>query len=447
MDYLLWPLILQAFLIFLNAVFACAEIAIISMNDAKLAKMAEDGNKRAVRLARLTSQPARFLATIQVAITLSGFLGSAFAADNFSGMIAVWIKGLGSSLSVEALQNISVIVITLILSYFTLVFGELVPKRIAMKKSEKLALGLSGLISFIAKLFAPIVWLLTASTNVILRLFGIDPNEKDEHVSEEEIRMMVDVGTEKGVIDEDEKNMIQNVFEFDDRTVGEFATHRTDIDVLWADEGNDEWEKIIHETRHSVYPVCDDTVDNVVGVMKAKDFFRFCDLPHDELVKNAVHAPYFIPESIRADILFRQMKKTRNHFAVVLDEYGGLLGIVTLNDLLEQIVGDLDDEDDDENEPDEITKLEDGTWLVRGQAPIDEVADALDIYIDPGEYDTIGGLIFNSYGSIPDDGSRFETDFQNMHVQVLEIRDHMIEKATITIELPPESDADEDEAE
>lgn len=238
---LLWQLLLQIILIALNAVFACAEIAVISFNDNKLARLAEQGDKRAVRLARLTSQPARFLATIQVAITLAGFLGSAFAADNFSDMLTEWLVGLGVSLPASTLDTISVVLITIILSYFTLVLGELVPKRVAMRKAEALALGMSGLISFISKLFAPIVWLLTISTNALLRLIGIDPNADDEEVTEEEIRMMVDAGREKGVIDEEETEIIQNVFEFDDITAGELATHRTDIALLWTDETMEQW--------------------------------------------------------------------------------------------------------------------------------------------------------------------------------------------------------------
>ena len=222
---ILFMILLQVFLILLNAVFASAEIAVISINDAKLARMAAEGDKRAVRLARLTSQPARFLATIQVAITLSGFLGSAFAAENFSDGLVNWLVSLGVGVPAATLDAIAVVIITLVLSYFTLIFGELVPKRVAMRKAESLALGISGLISAIAKLFAPIVWFLTASTNAVLRLLGIDPNAEEETVSEEEIRMMVDVGTQKGTIDHEEKQFIQNVFEFDDLTAGEIATH------------------------------------------------------------------------------------------------------------------------------------------------------------------------------------------------------------------------------
>ena len=325
MEYHVTQLILfQIFLILLNAVFACAEIAVISINDNKLASMAAQGDKRAKRLAALTAQPASFLATIQVAITLSGFLGSAFAADNFSERMVKALIGLGVTISPAALDTISVIFITLILSYFTLIFGELVPKRLAMKNAEVLALSMSAMIYWISKMFAPIVFALTASTNQVLKLLGIDPNSEDKELSEEEIRMLVDVGSERGVIAPEEKEMIQNVFEFDDLIVGDFATHRTDIIMLWADDSDEEWERVISESRFAKYPVCKETVDNVIGILNTKDYFRLKDRTREAVIRNAVVPAFFIPESICADVLFRQMKQSRNHFAVVLDEYGGM---------------------------------------------------------------------------------------------------------------------------
>lgn len=328
---ILFMILLQVFLILLNAVFASAEIAVISINDAKLAKMAAEGDKRAVRLARLTSQPARFLATIQVAITLSGFLGSAFAAENFSDGLVNWLVGLGVKVPTATLDAIAVVIITLILSYFTLIFGELVPKRVAMRKAESLALGISGLISVIAKLFAPIVWILTASTNTVLRILGIDPDAEEETVSEEEIRMMVDVGTQKGTIDHEEKQFIQNVFEFDDLTAGEIATHRTDLTILWMKESMEEWEATIHGSRHTRYPVCGESADNVVGILNAKDYFRLTDRSRETVLEQAMESPYFVPDSVKADVLFRNMKGGCHPLAVVLDEYGGMTGIITIN--------------------------------------------------------------------------------------------------------------------
>ncbi|MBS5933766.1 MAG: HlyC/CorC family transporter [Clostridiales bacterium] len=434
---MIMQILLQIMLILLNAVFACAEIAIISMNDNKLASMAANGDKRAIRLARLTSQPARFLATIQVAITLSGFLGSAFAADNFSDTLVDWLVSIGVSLPAKTLDTISVILITLLLSYFTLVFGELVPKRIAMKRAESLALAMSALITFISHLFAPIVWFLTVSTNGILRLFGIDPNTEENNVSEEEIRMMVDVGSEKGVIDPEEKEMIQNVFEFDDLTVDEFATHRTDISLLWLEESVEEWSKTIHETRHSLYPICDETVDHVIGILNAKDYFRLEPKTKENILENAVKPAYFVPETVCADVLFRQMKKTRNHFAVVLDEYGGMVGIVTMSDLLEQLVGDLETEDIELNQEQDIERIDSSTWKIRGCATLDKVAKELSISLPVEDYDTFSGFIFGSYGSIPEDGTTFELDSHTLHIQVLSIADHKIEKTIVCMEPAP----------
>ncbi|MEG1869181.1 MAG: hemolysin family protein, partial [Clostridiales bacterium] len=296
-----------------------------------------------------------------------------------------------------------------ILSYFTLVFGELVPKRIAMKKAEALALGMSGLITAISKLFAPLVWLLTASTNGMLRLCGIDPNAEDEAVSEEEIRMMVDVGNQKGVIDTVEREMIQNVFEFDGLTVGEFATHRTELAILWMDKTAEEWEKTIHESRHTLYPICDGSVDNVVGILNIKDYFRLTDKARETVLREAVKPAHFIPESVRADVLFAQMKNSHNHFAVVLDEYGGMLGIVTMNDLLEQLVGDLDDMED-ANAHSDLEQIDGQTWRIWGGVALDAVAEALHIPLPTDDYDTFGGWVLGQYGFIPEDGTAFELD-------------------------------------
>jgi putative hemolysin len=434
-------LLLQILLISLNAVFACAEIAVISMNDNKMAKMAAAGDRRAIRLARLTSQPARFLATIQVAITLSGFLGSAFAADNFSDRLVAWLLRIGVAIPEKTLDTLAVVLITVILSFFTLVFGELVPKRVAMRKAEKLALSMSAFIDLIARLFAPIVWLLTASTNGILRLLGIDPNAEDDEVSEEEIRMMVDVSSEKGGIDQEEKEFIQNVFEFDDLTAGDIATHRTEVSLLWMDESMAQWEETIHDSRHSLYPVCNESVDDVVGVLNAKDYFRLHDKSRDSVLRTAVRAAYFVPESVKADVLFRNMKYTRNRMAVVLDEYGGVSGIVTMNDLVEQLVGKFDDEDETPEDVPDIERIDSKTWKIRGSALLEEVSAALGVQLPDEEYDTFGGLIFGAHGVIPEDGSNFEIETDGLVIKVIEISDHRIQKALVCLKEPQGKDA------
>lgn len=442
-DPIVWQIILQVFLIALNAVFACAEIAVISMNDNKLAKMAAEGDKRAVKLARLTSQPARFLATIQVAITLSGFLGSAFAADNFSHKLVSLLINLGLKIPASTISTISVVIITLILSYFTLVFGELVPKRVAMKKAETLALKMASLISFISKIFAPVVWFLTISTNALLRLFGIDPNANDEEVTEEEIRMLIDVGSQKGTIDLEEKQMIQNVFEFDDLSVGEITTHRTEVSILWMEETQEQWERTIHESRHSLYPVCDESVDNVVGILNTKDYFRLSDKNRDNIMAAAVRPAYFVPEAVKADVLFQNMKKSRNHFAVVLDEYGGMVGIITISDLLEQLVGDLEDELEIPDTPPEIERIDSNTWKIRGTTSLRDISQQLGVVLKSEEYDTLSGLVFSIYGSIPNDGSEFEVEASGLIIKVISIKEHRVEQALVCLSKEEES-KDED---
>ena len=434
---LLGQLLLQLFLIALNAIFASAEIAVISMNDTKLSRLAASGDKRAIKLERLTNQPAKFLATIQVGITFAGFLGSAFAADNFASRLVDLLINIGVKIPTSTLNTISVIIITLILSYFTLVFGELVPKRVAMKKAEKLALGMSSLIHFISKLFAPLVHLLTSSTNAILRLLGIDPNAEDDNITEEEIRMMVDEGSEKGAINHSEKEMIQNIFEFDDKTAEDVMTHRTEVSLLWLDESDEQWEKTIIDSRHSIYPVCDQTTDDIIGVLNSKDYFRLNDKTRENIMKNAVKPAYFVPETVRTDVLFRNMKQSRNHFAIVLDEYGGMNGIITMNDLLEQLVGDLDDDDTIQRDPIQaIERVDSQTWKIIGSASLREVTDHLGTALPEDEYDTFGGLVFGLLGFIPEDGSPPEVEGYGLYIKVLEIKEHQIGKAIVCLESP-----------
>ena len=424
---MLIPIILQIVLIFLNAVFACAEIAVISMSAPKLEKMAEQGDKRAKRLVALTSQPARFLATIQVAITLSGFLGSAFAAENFSDRLVALAVSAGVNIPERTLDSIAVVLITLILSYITLVFGELVPKRVAMKKAENIALGISGSVSFLSKLFAPIVWLLTASTNLILRCLGIDPHSEDDEVTEEEIRTLVETGGRKGVIDEDEKDVIQNVFEFDDLTAEELVTHRTDIAILWRDEELDKWEKTIHEHRFTRYLVCGDSEDDVLGVLDARDYFRIKNKTHKNVMA-VVKPAYFVPKSVGADVLFHRMRRENQKLAVVLDEYGGLWGIVSLIDLVEQLVGDLSTDDSEQ----EILKISPDTWQIHGSAPTREVFEELGID-ENEEYSstTFGGMILEELGSIPEDGTCPELTVNGFKIKVNQVYDHRIGLTTV----------------
>ncbi len=440
MDDPLPSLLLQLVLILVNAFFACTEIAVISLNDAKLKKNAENGDKRAAVLVRLTEQPARFLATIQVGITLAGFLASAFAADNFADGLAGWLVSLGVGLSASALKTLSVISITIILSYFTLVLGELVPKRIAMQKAEPIAMAMGGVITFVARVTAPLVWLLTASTNGILRLFRMNPNAEEENVTQEEIRIMVDLGEEKGTIAPEEGEMIDNVFELGKKTAEEVMTHRTDMSVLWMEDSVDSWEETICGTNYSRYPVCGEDMDDIVGILHVRDYFcnLRCAEPQD--IKSLLRPAYVVPETARADVLFREMKRNRVHIAVVVDEYGGTSGILTLEDLLEEIVGQIEDEHDEEEQ--EIITLGENHWRVRGSAEIGPLAEELCLQFPEGDYDTLGGLIFAQMSSIPEDGTHPEVDVDNLHIRVEELTDRRVEWADLTV-VPPVEDAEE----
>ena len=346
-----------------------------------------------------------------------------------------WLIGLGVKIPEATLNTIAVILITLILSYFTLVLGELVPKRIAMQKSEQLALGVSGLVGGISVLFRPIVWFLSVSTNAVLRLMGIDPNAEEEECSEEEIRLMVDAGSERGTIDDDEKEFIQNVFEFDDLSAGEIATHRTDVTILFLEDDDEEWARTIHESRHTLYPVCDESPDNVVGILNAKDYFRIEDKSRENLMAKAVRDAYFVPETIRADVLFRNMKKVRTSLAVVLDEYGGMVGIVTLNDLIEELVGELNEapEEQTEKEP-EIRKIGEAVWEISGNVDLSDIEEATGVDLPDEEYETFTGLVFDALGMIPQDGQQdIHLDASGLRIHVTMIEDHQIEKATLEL--------------
>ncbi|MDR0599660.1 MAG: hemolysin family protein [Treponema sp.] len=424
-DPLLWQLLLQLALIACNAVFACAEIALLSVNTVKLEKLAAGGNRGAERLLNLTRKPAKFLAAIQVGITLAGFLGSAFAAENFSRKLSALLVQAGgtsagpgplpgeeaaqrlfTALPVELIHTISLVLITLILSFLTLVLGELVPKRIALRKAETLALALAPFITAVSALFAPAVWLLTAATNGLLRLFRINPQEEEKAVTEEEIRLLIDAGSERGSIASGEQEMIHNVFEFNDKTAGEVMTHRRDAALLWLKDGDEVWEKTVLETRYGYYPVCGDTVDDIRGVLSARDYLGLKDRSRAAALEKALRPAQFAPNTVGAHDLFRKMKARHSHFALVLDEYGSLDGIVTMNDLLEKLVGDLTEEENRREIP-RIEKRGPGLWRFSGAVPLDKAARETGVSFPEGN-DTFGGFVFTLLGRVPDDGEHCE---------------------------------------
>ncbi len=443
-DPLPMQMLLQLILILLNAFFACTEIAVLSSNENRLRKSAEEGKSGATRLVSLLQDPAKFLATIQIGITLAGFLSSAFAASNFADKLVGMLIGWGVGIAPKTLHTFSVIAITLILSFFTLVLGELVPKRVAMQKPERIAMAVAHIIYVIAKATAPVVWLLTASTNGILRLFGVDPTKKDASVTEEEIRMMLDLGEETGSIAPDEGEMIDNVLALGSKTAVELMTHRTNATVLWLEDDAATWEQTIVESTHSRYPVCDEDIDTVVGILHVRDFFCNQRAPKPMPVRTLLRNAYFVPETAQADVLLREMKRTKNHLAIVVDEYGGTSGLVSMEDLLEEIVGQIEDEHDLED-PD-IISLGDNRWRVSGSMSIDDLADAMSVTFPEGDYDTLGGMIFAQMNAIPEDGATPELDIAGLHMRVSELADHRVAWVEITLaECKPEDEGEEDE--
>ena len=390
-------IIVLAILILINAFFAATEIAFISLNDAKIEKQAKEGNKKAKQIKKMLREPSKFLATIQIGITLAGFLSSAFADD-----LAPMLQNL-IPLGLTAWRNISIILITIILSYFSLIFGELVPKRLAMRNSEKIAFGTIGIIRTISIITAPFVKLLTASTNGVSKLFGISGTD-EETVTEEEIRMMVDVGEEKGSIKEEERELINNVFEFNDKVVSEIMIHRKDIYAIDINSDIDNILKELDEYKYSRIPVYEENIDNIVGMLFIKDLLANVNKKEKVKIAKIIREPYFVSENKPIDELFRDLQKNKHQLAIVLDEYGGTAGLVTMEDIIEELVGNIFDEYDEEEK--EFEKIDDNTFLISGSVSIHDLRKILGVEIPEGEYDTLSGYLIELLGRIPSDDEK-----------------------------------------
>lgn len=431
-------LLIQIALIAVNAFFAAAEIAVVSLSETKLRHKTEEGDRISARLLSMVLEPSGFLSTIQVAITLAGFLGSAFAADNFAAPLVRLIRSWGfAAFSDATLNTLCVVLITLILSYFTLVFGELVPKRVAMKEPEKVARGVSGVIRVVSRIMKPVVWLLTKSVNGVLRLFGIDPNDNEEEVTEDEIRMLVDMGEEKGAIEGNERDMIENIFEFNNMTAADCMTHRTDVTALQVDAGNKEIMRTIMESGRSRFPVYGDDLDDVLGTINTRDYLVPLATGGKKTLREILRPAYFVPESVRTDVLFRDMQKKKTHIAIVVDEYGGTSGLITMEDLLEEIVGNIYDEYDPPLPP-EIQKIGENQYRIAGGTMIEVINDALNLHLPTEEgYESLGGLIYSRMMTIPKDGSHPVVECYGLRIRAEEIVDRRVEWATVTVLTPP----------
>jgi putative hemolysin len=419
-------------LIALNAFFAAAEIALISLNDNKIKHMADTGHKKAKIVHKLLSEPSKFLATIQIGITLAGFLASAFAADSFSGHLTELFLRVGIPLSKGLLDSISVIIITLLLSYFTLVFGELVPKRVALKKAEGIAMFAASPLTMLSKITAPFVAFLTFSTNLVARLFGVRPDDEEEEVTEEDIKMMIDVGNERGSIDEDERMMIHNIFELDNKDVTDIMTHRSNMVAIPSHYTLKEIATLVNREMYTRYPVYEGNMDNIIGILHSKDLLAYMGKEETSFqLSKIIREPYFVLESKRIDELFIQMQKNNVLFAIVVDEYGGTDGIVTMEDLVEEIVGNIFDEYD-EPKPPEIKIIGEHTYLLQGTISLDDVQELLKITLPIEIYDTLSGFLISKIGYIPNENEKPTILFNNFEFQVEEIVDRRISQVKVT---------------
>ena len=422
---MLASIIILIILILINAFFAAAEIAFISLNDTKIEIQAKDGNRKAIKIQKMLKDPSKFLATIQIGVTLAGFLSSAFASDTFADMLAPALNNILPSVSIATWKSISIVIITIILSYFTLVFGELVPKRIAMRYYEKVSFASVGIIKTISVITAPFVKFLTFSTNIISKVFGVTGDE-EENVTEEEIRMMIDVGEEKGAIEEEEKEMINNIFEFNDKVVSEIMIPRNKIFALDVNLSiADVIERLSEDTRYSRIPVYEETMDNIKGIVYIKDILLSTKNKNSK-IKGLVKEAYFVSETKMVNELFQELRKNKKQIAIIIDEYGGTAGMVTMEDILEEIVGEIYDEYD--KETDKFKKIDNNTFLFDASIALYDVEKILDVEIDEDDVDTLGGYLIKQLDRIPKDGEKPVIETEKVTYKIEKVLDKKIIK-------------------
>ena len=410
-------------LILLNAYFAATEIAFISLNDAKIEKQAKEGNKKAKQIQKMLRNPSKFLATIQIGITLAGFLSSAFASDAFADRLAPALNEMMPFLSITVWRNISIILITLILSFFTLVFGELVPKRLGMKYYEKISYATIGVIKSISVITAPFVKLLTWSTNIVSKIFGVSEQE-EETVTEEEIKMMVDQGEEKGVIEENEKELINNVFALNDIVASEIMVHRTDMYAIEINENLYELLDEIDEYKYSRIPVYEETIDDIKGILFLKDVLKSVSMNKEIKIKDILREAYFVPESKPIDEIFKELQNNKKQMAIVVDEYGGTAGLLTMEDILEELVGNIFDEYDDIEV--EYQKIDDNTYLIEGSISLYELNKILSVKLPEGDYETLSGYLLEKLGRLPEEQEHPVIEDEKLTYKVEEVEDKRI---------------------
>ncbi|AAK78440.1 putative hemolysin [Clostridium acetobutylicum] len=431
-DNMILQFVLIAVLTLVNAFFSAAEMSIVSLNKTRMKILSEEGNRNAQILEKLIKEPTKFLSTVQVGITLASFFSSAFAATGLSDMFGGYLKKINIPYS----SQVALIVVTIVLSYFTLVFGELFPKRIALQKSEKIAMLAARPILYVSKITVPFVKLLSASTNVLLRITGMNMNKLEEKVSIEEIKSIVEAGQEYGVINESEKEMIDSIFEFDDRIAEEVMTPRTEVYLINIDTPLNKYVDELLEIKYSRVPVFEGDSDNIIGILYIKDFIVEARKVGFENVniKNIIHSPYFVPERKNINELFKELQAAKKHMAVLIDEYGGFSGIVTIEDLIEEVMGNISDEyDEDDNY---IKKIDESTFIIKGIIPIRELNEQLDLDLDEetDDYDTLGGLLIKLIGHIPEDNEQQSIKYKGITFEIKEVKEKRIEKVEVHLQ-------------
>ncbi|WP_162150570.1 hemolysin family protein [Acholeplasma equifetale] len=442
-------ILLILFVIVLNGIFASSEIALVSANRNRVEADTELGNKKAKKakkLLKFMENPTRFLSTIQIGITMFGFINGAIAAGSFAQGITDLITRQWTSLDKGIVFSVVTVLITLLLTYIQVVLGELVPKRLAMKAPEAVGYFFIGFLGLIATIMRPFVNLLTGTANLIVKMFGVNPEDNDDTLSEDELRLELNASQMRGLIDQSENEMIQNIFEFDSTTVSEVMTHRTEVSAIDVNSSKEDVLAYVTNEKFTRFPVYEGSIDQIIGILHVKDLLKTIETEKEvpfEL-RNIIREPLYVPESKNTRQLFVEMQESKTHIAIVIDEYGGTAGIVTLEDLIEEIVGNIFDEYDDDE--DEISTIKDNEYVIDGLADIEEVEDILDAKLPVEEYDTLSGFILGQLGRFPEEEEHVVIVYNNYRFEVLEFKDKVIEKVKVTRIETPKEDVEEDEA-
>lgn len=435
----LWSrLLLQVLFICLSGLFSAAELSILSLNENELRPLAEEGDRKAARLIRLLEQGARTRTTLQLCVWLCILWGAAFAAEGLARPLSARLltRWALTGSAAGAVGTLCLVLTILVLGLVSLVFGYMIPRRIALHRGLQVARGLCGMAQGLSAALRPLTALLNLVAGLCLRLLHIDPSADRAPVSEAGIRRLVDIGEEKGAIETEEKEMIENIFEFNNMTAADVMVHRTDMVMLWAEDPPEEIEATIEQSGLSRFPVYEEDADDIIGILNTREWLINARKPQPKPLRELLRPAYFVPQSVRTDLLFRDMQSRKIHLSIVVDEYGGTAGLVTMEDLLEEIVGNIYDEFDPQEDL-EIIPLGEDRWRVAGSAELEELSEALGVeFPEEEEAETLGGLVYAQLSVIPEDGSHPEVEIYGLHIRVEELSERRVEWATVTRAAP-----------